>query len=182
MKNFRYLTLWTYGGTPVGNPGPGGWAYILRGGARVDNGSGYEPAATNNRMELSAAIAGLSRTPAGSAVTVYSDSQYVVNGASNGIRKWKRKGWRTSAREPVANLDLWQQLEALISRRNVEWKWVRQGEGGPDHEACIDEARRTARMANDRTPQPYGTDPSSWYEAPPLSGSNSLRAGANPFA
>lgn len=182
MKNFRYLTLWTYGGTPLGNPGPGGWSYILRDGVRVDTDSGHEPATTNNRMELRAAIVGVSRTPAGSAVTVYSDSQYVVSGASNGIHKWKRKGWRNSAREPVANLDLWKELVALISCRNVEWKWVRQGDGGCDHQACIDAAKRAARMANERTPQPYGTGPLSWYGAPLLPRANSLRAEANPSA
>ena len=140
------FTLWAYGGTPVRNPGPGGWAYILHDGLQTDGAFGGEQEdTTNNVMELKAVLAGLARVPEGASVTVYSDSRYVVDGASNWIVGWKRNGWRRARRRPVENAELWRQLDRLISSRPVKWQWIRQGSGGRYHDACIRKAKSIGR-------------------------------------
>jgi len=117
-----------------GNPGPGGWGVILRSGSHEKELFGGEQSTTNNRMELRAAIEGLAALKRPSRVTVTTDSQYVRQGITQWIEGWKRNQWRTSAKKPVKNQDLWQLLDELTSRHEVTWEWVKGHSGHPDNE------------------------------------------------
>ena len=117
-----------------GNPGPGGWGVILRSGSHEKELFGGEQSTTNNRMELRAAIEGLAALKRPSRVTVTTDSQYVKQGITQWIEGWKRNQWRTSAKKPVKNQDLWQLLDELTSRHEVTWEWVKGHSGHPDNE------------------------------------------------
>ena len=117
-----------------GNPGPGGWGVILRSGSHEKELFGGEQSTTNNRMELRAAIEGLAALKRSSRVTVTTDSQYVRQGITQWIEGWKRNQWRTSAKKPVKNQDLWQLLDELTSRHEVTWEWVKGHSGHPDNE------------------------------------------------
>ncbi len=132
------ITIYTDGGC-LGNPGPGGWAYVLTtaSGQEVEA-SGFEADTTNNRMELTAVIEALKRAEAlGSArIALYTDSQYVKNGITSWIRTWKVNGWRTSARQPVKNKEYWIALDALASRLAVSWHWVKGHSGIAGNERC----------------------------------------------
>jgi ribonuclease HI len=118
-------------GACSGNPGPGGWGAILAYKGREKELFGGAPATTNNRMELTAAIEALSALKRPSVVELHTDSEYLKNGVSKWILGWKRNGWKTRARAPVKNVDLWQALDALIQTHKVEWRWVR-GHAGHD--------------------------------------------------
>ena len=123
-------------GACSGNPGPGGWAYILRHlptGTEKEN-SGGERESTNNRMELMAVIRGLEALKRPSRVVVTTDSQYVRNGITDWIRRWRRNGGRTAAGQAVKNSDLWQRLEAVAARHEVQWRWVKGHAGHPENE------------------------------------------------
>ena len=117
-------------GACSGNPGPGGWAAILRSGTAEKEISGGERATTNNRMELLAVINGLRALKTSSQVTVHTDSRYVMDGATTWLKRWKTNGWKTSDKKPVRNDDLWRELEDASSRHEVDWRWVR---GHADH-------------------------------------------------
>ena len=117
-----------------GNPGPGGWGVILRSGSYEKELFGGEQSTTNNRMELRAAIEGLAALKRPSRVTVTTDSQYVRQGITQWIEGWKRNRWRTSAKKPVKNQDLWQLLDELTSRHEVTWELVKGHSGHPDNE------------------------------------------------
>ena len=117
-----------------GNPGPGGWGVILRSGSHEKELFGGEQSTTNNRMELRAAIEGLAALKRPSRVTITTDSQYVRQGITQWIEGWKRNRWRTSAKKPVKNQDLWQLLDELTSRHEVTWEWVKGHSGHPDNE------------------------------------------------
>ncbi len=117
-----------------GNPGPGGWGVILRSGSHEKELFGGEQSTTNNRMELRAAIEGLAALKRPSRVTVTTDSQYVRQGITQWIESWKRNQWRTSAKKPVKNQDLWQLLDELTCRHEVTWEWVKGHSGHPDNE------------------------------------------------
>ena len=117
-----------------GNPGPGGWGVILRSSSHEKELFGGEQSTTNNRMELRAAIEGLAALKRPSRVTVTTDSQYVRQGITQWIEGWKRNEWRTSAKKPVKNQDLWQLLDELTSRHEVTWEWVKGHSGHPDNE------------------------------------------------
>ena len=117
-----------------GNPGPGGWGVILRSGSHEKELFGGEQSTTNNRMDLRAAIEGLTALKRPSRVTVTTDSQYVRQGITQWIEGWKRNQWRTSAKKPVKNQDLWQLLDELTSRHEVTWEWVKGHSGHPDNE------------------------------------------------
>jgi ribonuclease HI len=132
MKN---VTLFTDGGC-LGNPGPGGWACLLVYGERRRELSGGEPATTNNRMELTAAIRGLTALKEPCEVTVHTDSQYLRQGITEWIRGWKAKGWVTTSRQPVKNADLWRELDRQTARHRVIWKWVKGHAGHPENERC----------------------------------------------
>ncbi|HYC35121.1 MAG TPA: ribonuclease HI [Usitatibacter sp.] len=112
-------------GACKGNPGPGGWGAILECGGTERELFGGERGTTNNRMELKAVIEALSALKRPSRVVVHTDSQYVQKGITEWIRSWKARGWRTAAKEPVKNEDLWRQLDALAARHEIEWRWVR---------------------------------------------------------
>src|SRR5512134_726807 len=127
------IEIWTDGACS-GNPGPGGWGVLVR-----ENGSekelyGGEPATTNNRMELMAAIVALDSQPKGSRVILHTDSQYVKDGVTKWIHGWKRNGWKTADRKPVKNQDLWMRLEAAAGSHKVDWRWVRSHVGHPENE------------------------------------------------
>ncbi|MEW5863463.1 MAG: ribonuclease HI [Pseudomonadota bacterium] len=117
-----------------GNPGPGGWGVLLRAGGREKELWGAECATTNNRMELRAVIEGLAALKRRSRVRVYTDSQYVQKGISEWIHDWKRRGWRTAARQPVKNAELWRALDELARAHEVEWHWVKGHAGHPENE------------------------------------------------
>lgn len=125
-------------GACSGNPGPGGWAYLLKHPAtgKAREHSGGEPATTNNRMELTAVVEGLRALQAPSSVDIYSDSQYVLNGLREWMDNWKRNGWRTSSKQPVKNQDLWLLLDALKSQHELRFHWVRGHSEHPENERC----------------------------------------------
>ena len=117
-------------GACSGNPGPGGWGVIVIGpdGQRQEL-SGFDPRTTNNRMELMGVLQGLSQVPNDTAATVFSDSQYVVNGGRSWLDGWKRKGWKTAGKTEVLNRDLWESIDAERSRLRLHWEWVRGHNG-----------------------------------------------------
>ncbi len=121
-------------GACKGNPGRGGWGVILRARGREKELYGGEAATTNNRMELQAVIEGLSALKRRSRVKVYTDSQYVQKGISEWIQDWKRRGWRTAAKAPVKNVDLWRVLDEVAGGHEVEWHWVKGHAGHPGNE------------------------------------------------
>ena len=144
-------------GACIGNPGPGGWAFILKHPAtrRSKEGSGGEHNATNNRMEISAVIHGLASLKSPSNVTLFSDSQYVVNAINEWMAKWKRFGWKRSknSKEPILNLDLWKQLDELLQTHTVDAKWVRGHVGHVENERC-DVLAEAAAAVVAKTPAP----------------------------
>jgi len=125
-----------------GNPGPGGWAALLRMGEREREISGGEAHTTNNRMELTAVIRALEALTRPVQARVYTDSEYVRRGMSEWLPAWKLRGWRTAERKPVKNQDLWQQLDELRTRHQLEWHWVPAHSGIADNE-------RVDRLANE---------------------------------
>jgi ribonuclease HI len=139
-----------------GNPGPGGWAALLRhrGGERIV--SGAEPATTNNRMELTAAIEALTLLKRPTRVVLTTDSQYVRLGVTQWMVKWKRNGWRNAQKQPVKNRDLWERLDEQADRHEIEWHWVRGHSGHPENERVDQEANRAidAMLRDARAAQP----------------------------
>ena len=123
-------------GACKGNPGPGGWGVLLRSGAVEKELFGGEAVTTNNRMELMAVIQALRALKRPCRVSLYLDSQYVRKGITEWLRGWKAKGWRTAAGQPVKNVDLWQQLDDLVSgsAHQIDWHWVRGHDGDPGNE------------------------------------------------
>lgn len=118
-------------GACKGNPGPGGWGALMIAGAHKKEMYGGELNTTNNRMELKAVIEALTALKRPCEVIVHTDSQYVQKGISEWIHGWKTRGWKTAAREPVKNADLWQELDAAQARHKIEWRWVK-GHAGHD--------------------------------------------------
>jgi ribonuclease HI len=121
-------------GACKGNPGPGGWGVLLRMGHRERELSGGEPLTTNNRMELLAAIRGLQALKRPCQVTLVTDSIYVKDGITKWIKGWQRNGWKTSAKKPVKNADLWQELLSAVAPHTIAWTWVKGHAGDPDNE------------------------------------------------
>jgi ribonuclease HI len=128
-------------GACTGNPGPGGWAALLRYGGRERILRGGEAQTTNNRMEMMGAIKALEALTRPAQVELYTDSQYVQRGITEWLVKWKANGWRTSGREPVKNRDLWERLELAVAQHRVRWQWVRGHSGHPENERVDREAR-----------------------------------------
>jgi len=124
-------------GACKGNPGPGGWGALLIAGEARKELFGGEAATTNNRMELRAVIEALSALTRPCQVVLYTDSQYVQKGISEWIHGWKARGWKTAARAPVKNADLWQALDAAQARHRIDWRWVKGHAGHPGNE-CAD--------------------------------------------
>lgn len=127
------VTVYTDGAC-AGNPGPGGWGVVLLAGGRRREISGFEPATTNNRMELTAAIAALRALTRPCEVDLHTDSQYLRNGMQSWLATWKRNGWKTADRKPVKNEDLWRALDLLAGTHRIDWHWVRGHAGHPENE------------------------------------------------
>jgi ribonuclease HI len=132
-------------GACLGNPGPGGWAAILRYKSRKQELFGSEPETTNNRMELTAAVRGLGALREACDVEVVTDSEYLKNGVTVWIHKWKRNGWKNAAKQPVKNQDLWQQLEEAAGRHQTRWVWTRGHSTHEDNNRADELAARAAR-------------------------------------
>lgn len=141
----RLVEIWTDGGCKP-NPGPGGWAAILRYGEAEKELSGYDAATTNNRMELTAAIMALESLKRPCTVVLHTDSEYVRNGISRWVHGWVRNNWRNAAKDPVANYELWQRLLAAARPHQIDWRWVRGHAGDPMNERA-DQLATAARLA-----------------------------------
>ena len=134
-------------GACSGNPGPGGWGAILRSGDTEKELFGGELLTTNNRMEMMAVIEALRALKKPVAARVHTDSQYVQKGISEWIHGWKRRGWKTAAREPVKNEDLWRELDRLAAAHEIKWIWVKGHAGHPENERADALARRGVEQA-----------------------------------
>ena len=143
MKSVKLIT----DGACLGNPGPGGWAAILRYGKHKRELSGAAEHTTNNRMEMTAVVEGLQALREPCEVTVELDSEYVRNGITSWIHGWKRRGWLTASGDPVKNRDLWQELDEAAARHRLSWVWVKGHAGHRDNNRCD----RLAKAAAHRT-------------------------------
>jgi ribonuclease HI len=134
-ENMNSVVIYTDGACK-GNPGPGGWGVVLRSGAQQKELSGGELNTTNNRMEMMAVIQALQALKRPCAVTLYLDSEYVRKGITEWLAGWKARGWKTAAKQPVKNVDLWQQLDQLVASggHRIEWRWVKGHAGDPGNE------------------------------------------------
>ncbi len=149
MANDKLVEIFSDGACS-GNPGPGGWGTILRCDGQVKELSGYAPETTNNRMELTGAIAGLAALKRPCRVKLTTDSEYVKKGITEWIDGWVRRGWKNSQKKDVANRDLWEELLEQSRRHQVEWHWVRGHAGHAENERC-DELARAAIAAGRRS-------------------------------
>ena len=141
MKKVQLIT----DGACIGNPGPGGWACILRCGQNKKEIFGSEPHTTNNRMELTAAVKGLTALREPCEVEIVTDSQYMKNGIQKWIANWKRNGWRTAEKKPVLNQDLWEELDRQNSRHKTVWSWTKGHASHADNNRCDELATSAAR-------------------------------------
>jgi len=121
-------------GACKGNPGPGGWGAVLKYKGKTKELYGGDPDTTNNRMELIAAITALESLTRSCSVQLNTDSKYVLQGITEWMANWKKRGWKTVSRHPVKNEDLWRRLDAAIARHNIEWKWVKGHSGEQGNE------------------------------------------------
>ena len=133
MRKTEFVDIFTDGACS-GNPGPGGWGAILRWRGEEKELNGGEADTTNNRMEMIAAIRALEALKRPAKVRLHTDSVYLRDGITRWIHAWKAKGWKTAAKKPVKNIDLWQRLESALERHQVEWIWVRGHAGHPENE------------------------------------------------
>ena len=134
-QGLPHVELFTDGACS-GNPGPGGWAFILKHAASDSQkeANGGDPDTTNNRMELMAVIQGLEALSRPTKVDLYSDSQYVLNGLKSWMASWKKRGWKTASKQPVKNQDLWMRLDELMSTRTLSFHWIRGHNDHPENE------------------------------------------------
>ncbi len=137
-------------GACLGNPGPGGWAALLRYGSRERELVGGEALTTNNRMELMAAIAGLEALTEPCKVALHTDSRYVQQGIGEWMPNWVKRGWKTAGGDPVKNRDLWERLHAATLRHKIDWRWVKGHAGDPDNERVDELARAEAIVFKQR--------------------------------
>jgi len=126
-----------------GNPGPGGWGVFMRYQENDKTLKGFDPETTNNRMELMAAIKGLASLKRACDIELYTDSKYVMQGINDWITNWKKNGWKTAARKPVKNADLWQQLDAETVQHSIDWHWVK-GHSGVEGNEMADQLANEA--------------------------------------
>jgi len=140
-------------GACLGNPGPGGWAALLRYGAHEREVAGAEADTTNNRMELMAAISALESLSEPCAIDLHTDSQYVRQGITEWMPNWIRRNWKTAGGDPVKNRDLWERLHAAAARHRIAWHWVKGHNGDPDNERVDALARAAAEGARERAKQ-----------------------------
>lgn len=131
-------------GSCLGNPGPGGWACMLRYGTRVKEMSGGDANTTNNRMELTAAIRALEALKQPCQVEIVTDSEYVKNGVQSWMARWKKNGWKTAAKKPVLNQDLWQELDSALALHTTTWVWTKGHATNADNNRCDELARAAA--------------------------------------
>ncbi len=117
-----------------GNPGPGGWGALLRHGSTEKELYGGELDTTNNRMEMTAVISALNELKRPARVRIVTDSKYVMQGVTQWMEGWKKKGWKTASRSPVKNVDLWQEIDAAVARHDIEWQWVKGHAGHDENE------------------------------------------------
>ena len=129
-------------GACSGNPGPGGWGAILIAGKHRKELFGGEKETTNNRMEMMAVIQGTATLKHGCRLNIHTDSKYVMRGMTEWVHEWKKRGWRTAAKKPVKNVDLWLRLEKTLAGHEVEWTWVKGHSGVPENERADELARR----------------------------------------
>ncbi len=137
------LEIWTDGACK-GNPGPGGWGVLMRYGPHEKELFGGEPLTTNNRMELMAVIEALSAVKRPVKIILHLDSNYVRDGITSWIHNWKRRGWRLKNGTPVKNADLWQKVDALVARFDIDWRWVKGHAGEPGNERADELANKGA--------------------------------------
>ena len=141
----KHVSIFTDGACK-GNPGPGGWGVLLRMGEHEKELSGGEADTTNNRMEMRAVIEGLNALKEPCEVALYSDSKYVIDGITKWIHGWKKRGWVNAAKKPVANAEMWRELDEASRRHKVSWNWVKGHSGHPENERvdtlASDEAER----------------------------------------
>ncbi len=142
MSELPHVTIYTDGACS-GNPGPGGWGVLLRYGEHEKELSGGESQTTNNRMELTAAIRALQALNRPCQVDFYTDSEYLRQGITRWLPNWKRRGWKTAAKKPVKNQDLWRELDAAIQGHEISWHWVR-GHAGHRENERVDHLAREA--------------------------------------
>ncbi len=147
MKQVELIT----DGACSGNPGPGGWAAVLRFGDLKKEIWGAEPLTTNNRMELRAAVEGLKLLKEPCQVTITTDSEYVRKGITEWIHGWKRNNWRTKDKKPVKNQDLWENLDEQVSRHQAVWKWTKGHADHPDNNRCDELAVIASRTQSHST-------------------------------
>ena len=140
----KHVSIWTDGACS-GNPGPGGWGALLRFNGTEKELSGGEVLTTNNRMELQAATEALNALKEPCKIDLYTDSQYVKGGIGGWIHGWKKNGWKTSAKKPVKNVELWQALDEAVKRHKVKWHWVK-GHAGHEENERADELARTGMV------------------------------------
>jgi len=138
-------------GACKGNPGPGGWGVWMKWGDHERELFGGEPETTNNRMELTAVIEALVALKRRCRVRLHTDSQYVQIGISTWIHDWKKRGWRTADKKPVKNVDLWQKLDELVGKHDIEWIWVRGHDGNPGNERADELANKGVAIATPGT-------------------------------
>ncbi len=142
MSNLPHVTIYTDGACS-GNPGPGGWAALLRFGLREKELSGGVLSTTNNRMEMTAALEALKSLKSPCKIDFFTDSEYLRNGITKWMVNWKRRGWKTSAKKPVKNQDLWKALDRAIHPHQITWHWVRGHTGHRENER-VDKLARQA--------------------------------------
>ncbi len=147
-------------GACSGNPGPGGWGVLLRMGRHEKELYGGEAHTTNQRMELTAAIRALQVLKRRCRVTIHSDSKYVVQGMTEWIHGWKKRGWKNASRQAVANQDLWQELDRLSQQHEIRWQWVKGHAGHAENERADALARQGIPAVTDPSPPPAGAIPS----------------------
>ncbi len=140
-KNTADYVIYTDGACS-GNPGPGGWGALIMQNDERRELSGGEPETTNNRMELIGAISALEAAPTGSTIALHTDSKYVMQGITDWIKNWKRNNWRTAAKKPVKNAELWQKLDEMNAQHDVSWHWVKGHAGHPENERADELARQ----------------------------------------
>lgn len=136
----KKITIYTDGACS-GNPGPGGWGAVLRYGEKCREISGGQNPTTNNQMEMLAVIEALKSLKHACEVDLYTDSQYVRQGITEWVAKWKRNGWKTADKKPVKNQELWQQMDDLTQNHKIHWHWVKGHSGNPDNERADELAR-----------------------------------------
>ena len=136
-------------GACSGNPGPGGWGAVLRYGAVEKEMNGGEPATTNNRMEMMAAIMAIEAVKRPCEIHLHTDSEYLRQGITTWIHSWKARGWKTADKKPVKNVDLWQRLERAIETHDVHWHWVKGHSGHVENERADELARLAIRQMKD---------------------------------